>query len=78
MEVELSSQAVALHVHDEGEGFDDAGVPDPTLPENLEAPGGRGIFLIRELMDEVDYNERGNSVRLVLRRDSPLRRASGE
>ena len=70
VEVELSA--------DEGEGFDPSVVPDPTLPENLEGAGGRGIFLIRELMDEVRYNEPGNCVRLVLRNERPLRRASGE
>src|SRR5688500_9134595 len=67
VEVDLTRDQVLLEVRDEGVGFDPTQVPDPTLPENLEAPGGRGIFLIRELMDEVDYNERGNSVRLVLR-----------
>ena len=66
LEVELSARRVAVVVRDEGEGFDPASVPDPTLPENLEEPGGRGIFLIRELMDEVDYTGCGNCVRLVL------------
>jgi len=78
VEVELSAGEVALQVHDEGAGFDPAQVPDPTLPENLHGTGGRGIFLIRELMDEVRYNEPGNCVRLVLRNEQPLRRASGE
>ncbi len=78
VEVELSAHEVALLVFDEGAGFDPSGVPDPTLPENLEGTGGRGIFLIRELMDEVRYNEPGNCVRLVLRNERTLRRASGE
>lgn len=78
VEVELSSDAVALHVHDEGEGFDDAVVPDPTLPENLEGTGGRGIFLIRELMDEVQYTPPGNSVRMVLHREHGIRDVSGK
>lgn len=78
VEVELSAEEVALQVYDEGQGFDPTQVPDPTLPENLDGTGGRGIFLIRELMDEVRYNERGNCVRLVLRNERPLRRASGE
>ena len=77
VEVELSRDEVALQVYDEGAGFDPALVPDPTLPENLEGTGGRGIFLIRELMDEVRYYEPGNCVRLVLRNEQPLRRASG-
>ena len=79
VEVELSSAEVALQVYDEGAGFDPAQVPDPTLPENLDGTGGRGIFLIRELMDEVRYNEPGNCVRLVLRnQQQPLQRASGQ
>src|SRR5688500_17996557 len=79
VEVELSSAEVALQVYDEGTGFDPAKVPDPTLPENLDGTGGRGIFLIRELMDEVRYNEPGNCVRLVLRnQQQPIRRASGQ
>ena len=70
LEVELSRERVAVLVRDEGEGFDPAAVPDPTLPENLEEPGGRGIFLIRELWDEVDFTGCGNCVRLVLHRTS--------
>lgn len=78
VEVELSAVQVALQVYDEGSGFDPASVPDPTLPENLDGTGGRGLFLIRKLMDEVRYNEPGNCVRLVLRNERPLRRAAGE
>jgi serine/threonine-protein kinase RsbW len=76
VEVDLAPEQVAVVVRDEGHGFDPHGVPDPTLPENLEEPGGRGIFLIRELMDEVDYAGCGNCVRLVLYRAEPLSRAS--
>ena len=68
VEVEIDVIQVSVLVRDEGDGFEPGHVPDPTLPENLDRPGGRGIFLIRELMDEVDYNECGNCVRLVLRR----------
>ncbi|MBW3572604.1 MAG: ATP-binding protein [Gemmatimonadetes bacterium] len=77
VEVEVSSQAVALQVHDEGAGFDDGCVPDPTLPENLDRAGGRGIFLIRELMDEVRYEPPGNCVRMLLRREHARRHAAG-
>src|SRR5687768_17990922 len=65
VEVALDLSRVVLHVKDEGTGFDPSTVPDPTLPDNLEGTGGRGLFLIRELMDEVEYNEQGNAVRLV-------------
>jgi serine/threonine-protein kinase RsbW len=76
VEVDIDRARVSVVVRDEGNGFDPGVVPDPTLPENLEAPGGRGIFLIRELMDEVDYTGCGNCVRLVLHnRPEPVRRA---
>ncbi|HEX2189764.1 MAG TPA: ATP-binding protein [Longimicrobiaceae bacterium] len=79
VEVELSSERLAVAVRDQGEGFDPGEVPDPTHPDNLERPGGRGIFLLHNLMDEVEYNDRGNEVRFVLHRSTPqLRRASGE
>jgi serine/threonine-protein kinase RsbW len=76
VEVELTPARVAVVVRDEGCGFDPDSVPDPTLPENLERPGGRGIFLIRELMDEVDFTGCGNCVRMVLHNDLALPRAS--
>jgi serine/threonine-protein kinase RsbW len=73
VEVDLSMERLSIVVRDQGPGFDPATVPDPTLPENLERTGGRGIFLIRELMDEVDFNECGNCVRLTLYRDDARR-----
>lgn len=60
--------AIEIRVTDEGAGFDPAAVPDPTLPENLQRSDGRGVFLIRKLMDEVRYNDKGNSVCMILRR----------
>ena len=71
VEVSLDPQRIVLHVVDEGPGFDPESVPDPTLPANLDSSGGRGLFLIRKLMDEVEYNDRGNAVRLVLFREEP-------
>jgi len=70
--VEISFLAGRLEaiVRDQGLGFDPATVPDPTRPENLAKPCGRGLFLMRELLDEVSYNARGNEVTLVLRFDS--------
>lgn len=76
VEVELNPERVEVRVIDQGPGFDPGHVPDPTLPDNLERPGGRGIFLLRKLMDEVEYSPRGNEVRLVLHRDDSLCGAS--
>lgn len=53
-----------IRITDEGRGFDPADVPDPTAFENLERPCGRGLMLMRHYMTEVEYNERGNSVRM--------------
>ncbi|MYA11038.1 MAG: ATP-binding protein, partial [Gemmatimonadetes bacterium] len=58
---------VRVRVSDQGDGFDPEAVPDPRLPENLLLPDGRGVFLMRALMDEVRFNRRGNEVTLVLR-----------
>ena len=49
-------------IADEGRGFDPQDVPDPTAPENLERPCGRGLMLMRHYMTAVDYNSEGNSV----------------
>jgi serine/threonine-protein kinase RsbW len=55
---------VWLEVEDEGPGFDPGEVPDPLAPENLENPSGRGLFLMRTYMSSVEYNARGNRVRM--------------
>lgn len=67
VEVTMRRDEVTVRVTDEGLGFDPDQVPDPTLPANLTKSGGRGIFLMRALMDEVRFNEEGNSVTLILR-----------
>jgi serine/threonine-protein kinase RsbW len=61
---------LVLEVKDEGPGFDlEASTVDPTRDENLLREDGRGLFLMRRLMDRVErYDDRGNVVRLTLRR----------
>jgi serine/threonine-protein kinase RsbW len=74
VEVLLDPERIVIHVADQGNGFDPQSVRDPTHPDNLHATGGRGLFLIRKLMDEIEFNERGNALRMVLRRSpTPLR-----
>jgi serine/threonine-protein kinase RsbW len=72
VELRVDPDRVVISVADEGDGFDPSRVPDPTRPENLQSTGGRGLFLIRKLMDEIHFNERGNAVRMVLTRDVPV------
>jgi len=55
---------VSITVEDEGHGFENDAVPDPTSPENLLRTHGRGIYLIRTLMDEVDFEQGGSVVRM--------------
>jgi serine/threonine-protein kinase RsbW len=58
---------IRVRVTDEGSGFDPESLPDPTLPQNRARARGRGVFLIRQLMDRVEYNERGNSIEMMLK-----------
>lgn len=67
LELLVGPERITARVIDQGTGFDPSCVPDPTNPENRVKEGGRGLFLMRKLMDEVHYNERGNCVTLVLR-----------
>jgi serine/threonine-protein kinase RsbW len=61
----VSLDKVEISMTDGGEGFDPDSVPDPRYGDNLYRPGGRGLFLMRAYMDEVEFNDRGNGVRMV-------------
>lgn len=60
----LEETQIRFEVRDFGDGFDYQNLPDPTAPENLEKPGGRGIFLMKNLSDEVSFKEDGKVVEL--------------
>ena len=60
----LTDDAVKFRIEDDGIGFDYTNLPDPTAPENLEKASGRGIFLMKHLADEVDFQEHGRVVDL--------------
>ena len=61
---QITPKQFQIEIKDQGRGFDPEGVPDPLNPENLERPGGRGVFLMRHYMSWVHYNETGNCVTL--------------
>ncbi len=61
-----SGRGVTIDVRDFGPGFDAAGLTDPCDAEHVLAPSGRGVFLMRHLVDRVSFNARGNRVRLVV------------
>ena len=58
---------VSFVVKDEGPGFDYNALPDPTNPENIEKPNGRGVFLMRNLADNVTFEDNGSKVILDFR-----------
>jgi len=52
-------------VQDEGEGFDTNNLPEPLAQENLLKPNGRGVFAMKQCMDEVTFNNNGSEVQMV-------------
>ncbi len=68
IEYTASASTVVIAVEDEGRGFDPASVPDPTRPENVDIPSGRGIMLMWVYMTHVEFDPPGNCVRMTLRR----------
>jgi serine/threonine-protein kinase RsbW len=71
VDVEISAQRFEITIEDEGEGFERSSVPDPRLDENLEKLHGRGLLLMEEYMDEVQYSAGGRRIRMVLRNEKP-------
>jgi serine/threonine-protein kinase RsbW len=59
VEVNQDNDSFIFRITDEGSGFDYLNLPDPTAPENIEKENGRGIFLIQNLSDCLDFDENG-------------------
>ncbi len=55
----IEGQDMVFRVEDEGPGFDYSNLPDPTAPENIEKPHGRGVFLMRNLADHCSFEDDG-------------------
>jgi serine/threonine-protein kinase RsbW len=56
IDLKIESDRVAISVQDEGEGFDPDKLPNPVAQENLLREVGRGLFIVRAYMDEVNFN----------------------
>jgi serine/threonine-protein kinase RsbW len=67
---ELTPKEASFTVEDEGDGFNVQDIPDPCDPANLFKASGRGVLLIYNIMDEVEYNALGNRVKMVKRPDA--------
>ena len=65
---EVNNQ-ICFTIKDEGKGFDYNNLPDPTAPENIEKENGRGIFLIKNLSDDMSFDEPGNVVHIFFSHD---------
>jgi serine/threonine-protein kinase RsbW len=63
--LEISDDKVAVKVRDEGKGFDYASLPNPTSAANLDKLSGRGIFLIKSLMNRVTFFDGGRGIKMV-------------
>lgn len=68
---EIGDESIVIRIQDQGEGFDPDGLPDPLAPENILKGTGRGIFLMRQLMDEVRFRFEGGA-QVTLRKLLPV------
>ncbi len=64
LSLQLNDDVIRFIIEDQGQGFDYLNLPDPTSPENIDKPGGRGIFLMKHLSDEVNFKDNGRVVEL--------------
>jgi len=66
VQIKLKKQndCLALRVSDEGQGFDHRNLPDPTAPENIVKTGGRGVFLMKQLSDDLAFYNNGSTVEI--------------
>ncbi len=66
IDVKVNETKLVVRVKDEGKGFDPADIPDPTEPENLLNESGRGVYLMRVYMDNVEYNRTPSGMETIL------------
>ena len=63
--VETKDGSLVITVVDQGEGFDFKNIPDPTKGDNLQKVSGRGIFLIRNYIDKVEFSDCGRRIKMI-------------
>lgn len=62
---DVTEEAVVIAVEDQGQGFDYRNLPDPTKEENIFKGCGRGLFLIHNAVDKVEFNSPGNKITMT-------------
>lgn len=65
----VTDDEIIVIVRDEGEGFEPGKIPDPTAPDRLPLPNGRGIMLLHAYLDKVEYRDGGREVYMLKRRE---------
>lgn len=70
VKVAQNDEELCFVVKDQGPGFDFNNVIDPTAPENIEKENGRGIYLMRHLADEVEFDNDGREVAIYFKRNA--------
>lgn len=61
----IEDNKLIVTTRDQGKGFDYNNVPDPTAPENIENINGRGIFLMKQLSDGLEFHEEGRVSEII-------------
>lgn len=64
---ETKENNLCFTVQDEGSGYNPDTLPDPTDPENIESPSGRGVYLMKKLTDDIKFHEDGRRIELYFR-----------
>jgi len=62
---QINDTSIHIYVKDQGPGFNYHDIPDPTRPENIENVSGRGVFLMRNLADSIEFDDNGSKVKLI-------------
>ena len=65
IELRFLDDQVRFIIEDQGEGFDYQSLKDPTSPEQIQKPGGRGVFIMKHLSDEVQFEDEGRTTILT-------------
>lgn len=66
IKIEVKNDQMIVTLKDEGTGFDPNTVPDPTRPENILKESGRGVHIMRSLLDDLRYNFTPNGTEIIL------------
>lgn len=65
IKIKANKEIIVMDVRDEGKGFDFRNLPNPTSPDNVNRPSGRGVFLIRRLMTKTEFYAGGSGIKMT-------------